>query len=178
VLNHTIAAVWDFFADTAAVAACLPGASISEESGSGEVVGKMRIRVGPISAQFHGTAAVDRDPATRSGRIQGRGRDQRNNSTTRGVIRYRLLPHGEDATQVELNVGYLLTGPLAQFSRSDLVQDIANRLIATFTQNVEARLSGKLDLEPAGELNAAGVFLSVLAARIRKQLSRLFGRVD
>jgi aerobic carbon-monoxide dehydrogenase small subunit len=178
VLNHTIDAVWDFFADTAAVAACLPGASISEESGSGEVVGKMRIRVGPISAQFHGTAAVDRDPATRSGRIQGRGRDQRNNSTTRGVIRYRLLPHGEDATQVELNVGYLLTGPLAQFSRSDLVQDIANRLIATFTQNVEARLSGKLDLEPAGELNAAGVFLSVLAARIRKQLSRLFGRVD
>jgi carbon-monoxide dehydrogenase small subunit len=178
ILDHAIDTVWDFFADTAAVAACVPGVSISGDSGARNVVGKMRIKVGPIAAEFHGAAEIDRDPAMKSGTIEGSGRDQRNNSTTRGVIRFRLLPQGEGATQVELNVGYRLTGPLAQFSRSDLVHDIANRLILIFTQNVEARLSGKTDLAPAGELNAASVFLSVLVARIRKRLSRLFGRVD
>ncbi len=89
--------------------------------------------------------ARPRSIATRprySGTIQGSGRDQRSSSATRGVIRYRLLPQGEAATKVELNVGYRLTGPLAQFSRSDLVHDIASRLIAAFAQNVEARLSG------------------------------------
>jgi carbon-monoxide dehydrogenase small subunit len=178
VVKHPIDAVWDFFADTAAVAACLPGASVSGDSGSRNLVGKMRIKVGPIAAEFRGEAEVDRDPTTKSGRIEGSGRDQRSSSTTRGLIRYRLLPQGEGATEVELNVGYLLTGPLAQFSRSDLVQEIANRLIATFTQNVEARLSGKGDVVSANELNAAGVFFSVLAERARKWLSRLFGRLD
>ena len=175
-LNHTIDTVWGFFADTAAVATCVPGVSISGECGARNVVGKMRIKVGPIAAEFHGAAEIDRDPATKSGTIEGSGRDQRNNSTTRGVIRFRLLPQGEEATQVELNVGYRLTGPLAQFSRSDLVRDIASRLILIFTQNVEARLGGKSDIAAARELNAAGVLFKVLAERVRKHLYRLFGR--
>jgi carbon-monoxide dehydrogenase small subunit len=175
-VNHPVDDVWNFFADIAAVAACLPGVSLSGEPGARNVAGKMRIKVGPIAADFHGAAEIDRDAATRSGTIQGSGRDQRSSSATRGVIRYRLLPQGEMATRVELNVGYRLTGPLAQFSRSDLVQDIASRLIAAFAQNVEARLSGTASAAPAAELNAGSLFFSVLADRIRTFLRRLFGR--
>ena len=86
------------------------------------------------------------------------------------------MPQSERATRVELNVGYRLTGPLAQFSRSDLVHDIASRIIATFVQNVEARLSGKTTAAPAAELDAGGLFLSAVAGRIRAFLRRLFGR--
>jgi aerobic carbon-monoxide dehydrogenase small subunit len=171
-VNHPVDEVWNFFADTAAVASCLPGASLSTEPRAHNVTGKIRIKVGPIAAEFHGAAEIDRDPQTRSGTIQGTGRDQRSSSATRGVIRYRLLPQGENATKVELNVGYRLTGPLAQFSRSDLVTDIAGRLIAAFAQNVEARLSGA-GASASAELNAGSLFWSVLADRIKTSLRRL-----
>jgi carbon-monoxide dehydrogenase small subunit len=175
-VNHPVDNVWAFFADTAAVAACLPGASVTGDTAARNVAGKMRIKVGPITAEFHGEAEIDRDPATRSGTIQGSGRDRRSSSATRGMIRYHLLPQGENATKVEFNVGYRLTGPLAQFSRSDLVQDIASRLIAGFARNVEARLSGVEAVASTAELNAGNLFFSVLADRIKTMLCRLFGR--
>ncbi|MFN3658016.1 MAG: xanthine dehydrogenase family Fe-S subunit [Pseudolabrys sp.] len=177
-VNHPVDAVWNFFADTAAVASCLPGASVSGDTHARTVAGKMRVKVGPIAADFHGTAEIDRDPASRSGTIQGSGRDQRSSSATRGVIRYRLLAQGEGATKVELNVGYRLTGPLAQFSRSDLVQDIAGRMIAAFAQNVDARLSGETGPLPQAELKAGSLVFSVIADRIKAGLRRLFGRSD
>jgi carbon-monoxide dehydrogenase small subunit len=174
VLNHAIADVWNFFANTTEVAMCLPGASLSGDTSAREVAGKMRIKVGPIAAEFHGSAEIDRDPATYSGTIQGSGRDRRNNSATRGAIRYRLLPVSENTTKVELNVGYRLTGPLAQFSRSDLVHDIASRLIAVFAQNVEARLGGsEQPAAPAAEFNASALFFSVLADRIKARFRRM-----
>jgi aerobic carbon-monoxide dehydrogenase small subunit len=176
-VKHPLPEVWAFFANTAEVAACLPGASVSGDTTARHVAGKMRIKVGPIAAEFHGTAEIDRDAASHSGTIHGRGRDTRSDSATRGLIRYRLVPASENATQVNLNVSYRLTGALAQFSRADLVHDIATRLIATFAQQVEARLSGADHAAaPAAELNAGGLLLRVLKERIKARLSRLFGR--
>ena len=150
--------------NTAAVASCLPGVSLIGDATARNVSGKMRIKVGPIAAEFHGVAEIDRDAATHSGKIQGSGRDQRSSSATRGVIRYRLVPQPGGSTKVDLDVGYRLTGPLAQFSRSDLVHDIASRIIEAFAQNVEARLSGKATGTGtrSAELNAGGLFFSVL----------------
>jgi carbon-monoxide dehydrogenase small subunit len=174
VMNHPIGEVWNFFADVSEVAACLPGASVAGDTTARNIIGKMRIKVGPIAAEFHGSAEIERNPLTYSGTIQGSGQDRRSNSATRGVIRYRLLPIDEAATKVELNVGYRLTGPLAQFSRSNLVHDIARRLIAVFAQNVEARLGGQEWMAaPAPELNASGLFFSVLADRIKARFRRL-----
>ncbi len=175
VLHYPINKVWDFFADTAAVASCLPGASLSGDTDARNVTGKMRIKVGPIGADFHGSAVIDRDEATKSGTIEGSGLDPNNSSATRGLIRYRLLPEGNDATKVELEVGYRLTGPLAQFSRSDLVNDIASRMIAAFVQNVDAHLGGG-SAKKVSELNAGNLLFSVVFARIKAGLRRLFGR--
>jgi carbon-monoxide dehydrogenase small subunit len=169
--------VWRFFEDTAKVAACLPGASITGDSTARDIAGTMRIKVGPIHADFNGTAQVDRDPATHSGTINGSGRDQRNASATRGMIRFRLIPDG-NATTVNLTVSYRLTGPLAQFSRSDLVRDIASRLIRIFAQNVEAQLAGLQQGAPVSEFDAGGLFISALAGRIGAVLRRIFGRTN
>jgi carbon-monoxide dehydrogenase small subunit len=174
-VNHAIDKVWDIFCDTAAVASCLPGASIEGDTSARHVAGKMRIKVGPIAAEFRGTAEIDRDPKTHSGVIEGSGRDQRSSSATRGVIRFRLTPQTETATRVDLDVGYRLTGPLAQFSRSDLVHDIASRIVATFAENVEARLSGRA-VGTSGELNAGNLFISVFISRLKAGLRRLMGR--
>ncbi|HET7849109.1 MAG TPA: 2Fe-2S iron-sulfur cluster-binding protein [Pseudolabrys sp.] len=176
VVHQPLEAVWKFFGAVSDVAACLPGASLTGESDGRTVAGKMRVKVGPITADFHGTAEITRDDAAHSGSINGSGSDQRSSSATRGVVQYRLTATENGATRVALRVGYRLTGPLAQFSRSDLMQDIAGRLTATFAQNVEARLSGAPVPAQESELRAGGLFFSALARTIIARLRRLFGQ--
>jgi carbon-monoxide dehydrogenase small subunit len=175
-IQHPLTEVWAFFGDPAKVAACIPGASASGDASGRKIAGKMRIKVGPITADFHGTALIDRDPASYSGTIEGSGRDARGASATRGRIQYRLRSSGDRATEIALDVGYRLTGPLAQFSRSDIVQNIANRIVGTFAQNVDAQLSGKADtVSTPAELDAGNLFASAIFGRIKGLIGRIFG---
>ncbi len=178
-IHRALAEVWEFFGDTAKVADCLPGASVSGDSSGRRIAGKIRIKVGPIAADFHGIALIERDPGSHSGMIEGSGRDVRSASATRGRIHYRLLPLDANATKIELAIGYRLTGPLAQFSRSDMLQDIAGRLIDIFARNVEARLAGKPESASSpAEFDAGGLFASLLVSRIRNLLRRAFRMIN
>ncbi|WP_424626991.1 xanthine dehydrogenase family Fe-S subunit [Bradyrhizobium sp. SYSU BS000235] len=180
VVAHPVDVVWNFFGDVASVAACLPGASLAGEPVDGHVEGQMKVKVGPISAEFQGIADITRDEATRTGTIIGSGKDKRSNSATRGLVGY-AVKEGDtpDQTRVDVNIGFTLTGALAQFSRSGLVQDIAGRLIAMFVKNLEARLAGKSSGDmPSAEagLDAGSLVFSVIKGRFQNLLKRLFGR--
>src|SRR5205085_12661150 len=103
--------------------------------------------------------------------IHGSARDRRSTSMTRGEVRYALIEEkGGAATRVELEVGFTLTGALAQFSRSGLVQDIASRMTEVFARNLEGRLNPREDAnasstaQPASssELDAGALFFSAL----------------
>ena len=82
-------------------------------------------------------------------------------------------------SQVDIDVGYTLTGLLAQFGRSGLVQDIASRLTAAFAQNLEARLSAGNDPTTtpplAPELNAGSLITAVLLGKLRRFFRRFLG---
>jgi len=173
-VRHSVDEVWRFFSDVPAVASCLPGASVEAQAGGDTVRGKIRIKVGPMSPEFHGVAEIERSDATHSGTIRGSGQDANSSSATRGVISYQLTDVGNSTTRVDLRVGYRLTGPLAQFGRSDLMRDIAGRLVGVFAQNVERRLGAPgASFASAPELGAGSLFLSVLAARLKAFLRRL-----
>jgi carbon-monoxide dehydrogenase small subunit len=181
-VEHPVDVVWDFFSDIGAVASCLPGASLAGEPVDGHVDGQIQIKVGPISAEFQGVADVTRDDTTRSGTIVGAGKDKRSNSSTRGLIGYSVKP-GErpSQTKVDLTIGFTLTGALAQFSRSGLVQDVAARIIAVFVQNLEARLSHQSDGgtgQPAmvQQFDAGALMRSMAFDYIKRAFRKLFGR--
>ena len=178
---HPPEKVWAFFGRPADVAACLPGAVLTGEPTEDHVEGKLRVKAGPIVAEFSGSAEIERDVAHYAGMIRGRGQDVRSGSVTRGEIAYQLSPAGGGATRVDVTVGYTLTGMLAQFSRSGLIQDVANRLTQAFAKNLEVRLgagegSGQAAPAPAAELNAGSLILSVMGDRLRRLLRRLIGR--
>ncbi|MHC2468531.1 xanthine dehydrogenase family Fe-S subunit [Bradyrhizobium embrapense] len=181
-VGHPVDDVWNFFSDIGAVAACLPGASLAREPVDGHVDGQIKIKVGPISAEFQGIADVTRDDATRTGTIVGAGKDKRSNSSTRGLIGYAVKPgDAESQTRVDLNIGFTLTGALAQFSRSGLIQDVAGRIIAVFVQNLETRLShrsGGGEGEPAmvREFDAGALMRSMALDYLRRGLRWLLRR--
>jgi carbon-monoxide dehydrogenase small subunit len=172
--------VFDMFGDVARVADCLPGASLTGVPTLGRAEGLIRVKLGPISANFRGAARIERDPKNLSGRIIGMGSDQRSRSFTQGEIRYQLVPSEQGAaTRVELSIGYSLRGMLAQIAREGLVRDLASRLTADFAQNLERHLSG---VHPDGSarraenLNAVSLLMVLLRERLRRALQRVLGR--
>jgi carbon-monoxide dehydrogenase small subunit len=181
-VNQPREKVWEFFSRFDHVTQCLPGATVTGTPADDRVDVTLRVKLGPIAPEFQGSAEVTRDRATWSGVIRGSARDARSPSTTRGEIRYVLVEESDGvATRVDVDVAYTLTGPLAQFGRSGLVQDIARRMTTAFAQNLEARLddkgraSGALH-ERAAELNAGSLVLSALWARIKGVLRSVLGR--
>ncbi len=175
---HPPEQVFAMFGDIAAVAACLPGASLTAPPKPERVEGAIRVKIGPIAATFLGAARVERSASDMSGRIVGIGNDRRSRSSTQGEIRYRLVPI-EQGTRVELSIGYTLTGMLAQVGRAGLVRDLAARLIAEFAGNLDRRLSGAsaADSAPA-ELNGMALAFGLLRARVARWLGRLSSDKD
>ncbi len=178
---HPPAKVFAMFDDIGAVASCLPGASLAGTPAPERIEGAIRVKIGPISANFNGAARVESDPATLSGRILGIGHDQRSRSQTQGEIRYKLLPLREgSSTRVELSIGYSLTGMLAQVGRSGLVRDLAARLIAEFAKNLDSKLSGDVGAStaPVADLDGVSLVFGMLRDRAAKVLRRITGRGD
>ena len=178
-VGHPPAKVFSLFEDIAAVAACLPGALISGAPRPERVEGAIKVKIGPISANFNGAARVERNEADLSGRIVGIGSDQRSRSTTQGEIRYWLMPENNDATtRVELAIGYSLTGMLAQVARTGLVRDLATRLVEEFAANLDRRLSGDTTIgsEKVAELNGVSLVFGLLRDRAARLLRRFNGR--
>jgi len=175
-VGHPRAKVWDFFGRLEEVATCLPGISLRGPATDTHIDIKLRVKLGPIVPEFEGGADVVRDFANHTGTIRGSARDTRSNSRTQGEIRYVLADENAGAaTRVDLTVSYALTGALAQFSRSGIVREIAQRMTRDFAQNVEMRLrrgddgtSDQVRGQPqTTELNAGTLLLSALWSRIK-----------
>jgi aerobic carbon-monoxide dehydrogenase small subunit len=174
--HFTIAAppdqVFDLFADVEQIASCLPGVSLIGAPTRERVEGVIRVKLGPISANFHGVARIEQNRAMRSGRIIGIGTDRRSRSSTRGQISYRLLPiEGGGATRVELSIGYSLQGLLAQVARDGLVRDLTRRLIADFVGNLDRYLSGaghNVPIQQAGSLDGIALLFGVFRSGVQR----------
>jgi aerobic carbon-monoxide dehydrogenase small subunit len=184
--QFTIAAppdrVFDLFADIGQIAICLPGVSLIGVPTPERLEGVVRVKLGPISANFHGLARIERNREARSGRITGIGKDQRSHSSTHGQISYRLAPiEGGAATRVELSIGYSLQGLLAQVARDGLVRDLTRRLIADFVRNLNRYLSGATHDEPieqGGALDGVALLFSMFQSRIRRISKMVRSAVD
>ena len=130
--------VWRLFDDIPVIAACLPGARLSEHDAR-SAKGAMAVKLGPITAQFAGSAVIERDERGMCGIIRGAGTDRGSGSRTRGEVLYQLLPEN-GWTRVSLTVEYNVQGMLAQFSRPKLVQDLGRLLVREFAANLNRKL--------------------------------------
>jgi carbon-monoxide dehydrogenase small subunit len=175
--------VWNFFADIERVAPCLPGASLTRPPAGEHVEGKFSAKLGPITAIFSGEARITRDDARKRGVILGAGRDRFTGSRAAGEVEYAVLPvEGGAGTRVEITIRALLAGPLAQFGRSGIVDDMVARITETFAGNLEERLSGsasddrQYNMGTQNPLPAGSLLRDVLLARLKAMVARLFGR--
>jgi carbon-monoxide dehydrogenase small subunit len=170
--------VWTFLADIERVVPCMPGAMLTALDGD-RVRGRVAIKIGPIAAAFDGEARIIRDDAARRGTILGTGSDRLSGSRANAEVEYVLTPEREaTAARIDMTVRAVLTGALAQFGRSGIVEDLAARLSDTFAHNLERRLAapaGALD-ETSAPIAAGSLLGAVILSRMRNALARLLGK--
>ncbi len=166
-------AVFAAFGRITEVAACIPGAMIDAQPSPDHVEGGIKVKLGPISATFRGSALIERVEHQREGRILGKGADAGDRSTVQGEIRYRVSP-GPDSKQatVSLTIGYTLKGPLAQFGRPGLVRDVARRMGADFAVNFEEHLKDRSVAPRSAQLNVARFVTALVRDRVLAWLRR------
>ncbi|MCY3789083.1 MAG: 2Fe-2S iron-sulfur cluster-binding protein [Gemmatimonadetes bacterium] len=172
---HPPSVVWDYFCNVEQVATCMPGAALTAPVQDNRIEGRIDIKLGPMRASFAGRANLTRDDARRVGSIEGAGRDRLTSTRAKGRVEYRLREEYEGAaTRVDVEVGFALAGPLAQFSRGGIANDLATRLTEQFAANLQARLdeaSGasldRPDPLANSELHAGRLVFSVLWNRIK-----------
>lgn len=163
-VDRTREEVWRFFADVEDVASCLPGARLNGPPVDNQVQGRFVVKLGPILASFTGAAKIERSDETYSGIILGGGQDANASSRAIGEIEYRLSALGSvPVTKVDLEIRALITGPLAQFGRSRIFEDITKRILETFAANMDAKLSGHVDMVASDAPLHVGSLLKDLA---------------
>jgi carbon-monoxide dehydrogenase small subunit len=165
--------VWKFLEDIEAVASCLPGARLNGPPVKDLVQGQFSAKLGPITASFSGEARIKRDDATYSGLILGAGQDQRAGSRAAGELDYKLLSEeGDIRTRVDVEIRALIAGPLAQFGRSGIVDDLTKRIIQTLAHNLELKIGGHADrAQLQTSFEAGSLIRDVMVARIKRLLT-------
>jgi aerobic carbon-monoxide dehydrogenase small subunit len=174
--------VWRILSDIARVVPCMPGASLTGSIEGDRAPGRMTVKLGPITATFNGEALITRDDARHRGSISGGGRDRFTRSRVTAELAYAVSPRQVGAgTQVDIDVRAILTGPLAQFGRSGIVEEMAARLTQLFAANLERQMAGA-DATPTrtaddtAALTAGALLGGALMARLRVWINRLFGK--
>jgi uncharacterized protein len=131
---------WDVMLDLERVAPCLPGAAI-QGSEDDEYQGTMKVKIGPITANYKGTVKVEEaDEENHRAVMQATGRDARGQGTASATIVSTLQEEG-DETRVKVETDMKLTGRAAQFGRG-IAQDVATKMLTQFAECLERELSG------------------------------------
>jgi len=132
--------------DIPLIAPCLPGAELKSSEGD-EHKGVVKIKVGPITAQYAGVARfVERDEAAGRAVLSAEGRDTRGAGNARATITATLTPDG-DGTQVSVETDLDITGRVAQFRRG-VLGDVSAKLMTEFADCLSRRLASEAPPEP------------------------------
>ena len=149
-VNAPIQEVWEAFNTPERIAPCLPGAELQEVDGN-NFNGLVKIKVGPITAQYKGTASyLEKDEDAQKIVIKGDGRDTRGAGNASATITAQLSEISPDVTNVNVRTELTITGKVAQFGRG-AISDVSGKLMTQFAQNLEQLLepSAKTEKETA-----------------------------
>ena len=180
--------VFAYLLDVNKIVGCVPGAELSEVVDPTTFKGKVKIKVGPITVAYSGTARIaDRDDANHAATLEADGRETTGPGSARAKARMTVEAEGQGSV-VKIVTDYSIAGRVAQFGRGvmeDVSRRIVNDMAACIKANVEAAEPGAgggeiasgtgpgaAPISPAAPVttnpvNAFGLLFSVLWSRVR-----------
>ena len=159
-VNVPVADAWKILTDLARIAPCLPGAELTEIDGD-TFRGHVKVKVGPILAQFKGQASfLSRDDAAHTATLKAEGRDSTGKGNAAAVITARLTSLSPTSTKCVVATDLTISGKVAQFGRGALA-DVSDKLLGQFSENLNQLIStgtatAASEVEPINLLQTAG----------------------
>ncbi|OLB89219.1 MAG: hypothetical protein AUI15_26410 [Actinobacteria bacterium 13_2_20CM_2_66_6] len=178
--------VFAYLLDVNKVVGCVPGAELTEVVDDTTFKGKVKIKVGPITVAYSGTARITgRDDAGHSATLEAEGRETTGQGSARAKALMAVTADG-DGSIVRITTDYTVAGRVAQFGRGvmeDVSRRIVNEMASCIKANVEganrpatpaAGSTGRQEEPPqqvtAPPINAVSLFFQVLWTGIRRAL--------
>ena len=147
-LNHQfevpvpVEEAWKILTDVERIAPCLPGAELQEVEGD-TYRGVVKVKVGPIQAQFKGQASfIERDDAGHKAVLKGEGRDTGGKGNAAAVITAQLSALSPTNTECKVHTDLSITGKVAQFGRGAMA-DISEKILAQFVVNLNELIAAQ-----------------------------------
>jgi carbon monoxide dehydrogenase subunit G len=167
--------VWEALIDVQRVAPCLPGAEITEAGEDGTYRGTFSVRLGPTTAAYRGELAMEEmDADARRAVMRASGQDKRGQGSAKATIVSTMRAEG-DATTVDVETDFTITGRLARFGRGGMIQDVSNRLLKDFSDCLQKTIEASQatpEVAASKPVGGLSLFFRALLERIR----RVFGR--
>ncbi|MFJ8487297.1 SRPBCC family protein [Streptomyces sp. NPDC094038] len=145
---------WRALLDIERVAPCLPGAVVEDYDGR-TVTGSVKVRVGPVTVAYRGTAVFEEQDETAHRMVlAASGRETRGQGTARATVTATLTEH-DGGTAVSVRTDLTVTGRPAQFGRG-VLSEVGDRLVGQFADCLATRLAEQPpgpggEPEPGGE---------------------------
>jgi uncharacterized protein len=191
--------VYAFLLDVNRVVGCVPGAELSEVVDPETFKGRVRIKVGPVSVAYAGTARIaERDEAAKTATLEGEGREEKGPGSARARSLMRVEAADGGGSRVVIATDFTVAGRVAQFGRG-LMEDVSRSLVNQMAACIKSQLEGPAPsgagetlaegrseaarseaasgeqtstVAPAKPVNALALLWSVIVARVRRLFSR------
>ena len=170
--------VWHFFDDIPQVAACLPGAELTEDLGDEKYKGKVAVRMGPVKLQFAGTAEIkERDDAGKRIVVDAAGADEKGRGQAAMLLTARLTQVA-GGTKVSVDQDLQLQGAAAQYGRG-MISDVTTVLMHDFAANMQRRIAAiergeSVEMKNAEAAGGVGIGVRALVMALSRLFRRLF----
>src|ERR1700682_1506629 len=109
--------VFAYLLDATKVVGCVPGAELTEVVDPTTFKGKVKVKVGPITVAYSGTARIaDRNDSARSATLEAEGRETTGPGSARAKARMTVEPDGSGSI-VKIVTEYSVAGRGGQVGR-------------------------------------------------------------
>jgi len=137
------AAVWAYLIDPRRVVRCLPGAELLEAEDERTFLGRVRVKVGPVTAGYQGRARfVEVDEAAMRVRMTGEGRETGGAGSAKMTMTSHVVPLDDGGAEVRVEAELDLVGRLVQFGRG-MIEEVSRQLFRQFADCVRATLAAE-----------------------------------
>lgn len=137
--DKPVETVWDFLQDVPRVAACMPGLTSVQQTGSDEYAAEFKVSVGPVKAVFAGKATIVERKSGEKIVAKIEGQDPRSATTVKADFSGALSPL-DGGTRLEVLMEVAIRGRLAQFG-SAVILATSKKLTAAFAERMREAMA-------------------------------------
>ena len=139
-LGAPIESAWAYLLDVPKIAHCVPGASLTNVIDDRTYEGKVEVKLGPIGVSYKGRIMIESmDATTHTVHVKAEGAESKGRGGATATVTAQLQP-SEKGTSVVMTTDLAVSGVVAQFGRTGIMQEVAQRMAQRFASCVDQEL--------------------------------------